>query len=107
MVERTLLAIIVVVFFAAGWWWSNRQQNTEKFFQAQLRERDTAITQLCTLALPQVRGKTPAQVQNLFKDLYPNNELRQDNGMILSGQVGVIFVEDAATGLYLPWVSAQ
>ena len=86
MVEKTLIAIIALVFLISSWWWSNRQNATESFYENQLRERDTVITQLRTLALPQVKGKTPKQVQALFQDLYPQYDVRQDNGVLFSGR---------------------
>ncbi len=104
MVERTLIVIIAVVFFAASWWWSHRQNATEDFYEAQLRERDAVIAQLCTLALPQVQAKTPAQVKELFKGLYPVYEVRHEDGVVSAGSLRVRFSEaDIATGLHLPW----
>jgi len=98
-----LIVIIAVVFFAASWWWSHRQNATEDFYELQLRERDAAIAQLCTLAFPQVQGKTPAQVRDLFKNLYPAYDLRSEDGNVMAGVLGVRFSEDdTASGLYLP-----
>lgn len=104
MVEKTLIAIIALVFLISSWWWSDRQNATENFYEDQLRERDTVITQLRTLALPQVKGKTPEQVQALFKTLYPAHEVRLEDNSVYAGVLGVQFSEDeAAEGLFLPW----
>ena len=74
------------------------------FTKTQLRERDTVITQLRTLALPQVKGKTPEQVQVLFKTLYPEHEVRLEDNSVYAGVLSVRFSEDgAAEGLFLPW----
>lgn len=104
MVERTLIVIIAVVFFAASWWWSHRQNTTEDFYEAQLHERDAVIAQLCALALPQVQGKTPEQVQALFKNLYPAHEVRLEENAVYAGILGARFSEEkTAAGLFLPW----
>jgi hypothetical protein len=104
MVERTLIFIIAVVFFGASWWWSNRQHATEDFYEAQLRVRDAAIGQLCALALPQVQGKTPEQVQALFTNLYPAQQVRLEDNAVYAGDLGVRFSEEKkAAGLFLPW----
>lgn len=104
MVEKTLIAIIALVFLISSWWWSDRQNATENFYEAQLRERDTVITQLRTLALPQVKAKTPEQVQVFFKTLYPEHEVRLEENSVYAGVLNVRFSEDgAAEGLFLPW----
>jgi hypothetical protein len=104
MVEKTLIAIIALVFLISSWWWSNRQNTMEIFYENQLRERDTVITQLRTLALPQVKGKTPEQVQALFQEFYHEYDVRQENGLLFAGVLGVRFSDDdVATGFYLPW----
>ena len=104
MVEKTLIGIIALVFLISSWWWSERQNATENFYENQLRERDTVITQLRTLALPQVKGKTPEHVQVLFKALYPAYEVRLEDNSVYAGVLGVQFSEDeAAEGLSLPW----
>lgn len=104
MVEKTLIAIIAAVFLISSWWWSHRQNATENFYEGQLRERDTVITQLRTLALPQVKGKTPEQVKALFQELYSQYDVRHDDGVLFSGLLGVRFSDGAAaTGFYLPW----
>ncbi len=103
MVEKTLLLIITFVFLLTCWWWSNRQEATENFYEEQLRERDAVIIQLCILAVPQVQGKTPKKVQTLFQNLYPQHDVRQEEGIIFSGALGVRFSKDAvATGFFLP-----
>ncbi len=99
-----MIFIIAVVFFGASWWWSNRQHATEDFYAAQLRSRDAVIGQLCALALPQVQGKTPEQVQALFAKLYPAYEARLEENAVYAGDLGVRFSEEAtAAGLFLPW----
>jgi hypothetical protein len=104
MVEKTLLLIITFIFLVTCWWWSNRQEATENFYEEQLRERDAVVAQLCTVALPQVQGKSPEQVQELFQGLYPQHDVHHDNGVIFSGELGVRFSEKAiATGFFLPW----
>jgi hypothetical protein len=104
MVEKTLIAIIALVFLISSWWWSQRQNATEKVYEAQLRERDTVITQLRTLAQPQVKGKTPEQVQALFKTLYPEYEVRLEDNAVYAGVFIVRFSEDgAAEGLSMLW----
>lgn len=104
MIEKTLIAIIAVVFLLSSWWWSNRQSATENFYEAQLSERDAVITQLRTLALPQVQNQTPKTVQDLFHDLFPRQEVRHEKDVVFSGVVGVRFSEDAkAIGFLLPW----
>jgi len=104
MVEKTLLLIITFIFLVTCWWWSNRQETTENFYEEQLRKRDAVVTQLCTLALPQVQGKSSEQVQELFQGLYPQREVHYDNGVVFSGKLGVRFSEEAiATGFFLPW----
>jgi hypothetical protein len=104
MVEKTLIAIIAVVFLISSWWWSGRQNATEKFYEDQLRERDTVITQLRTLAQPQVKGKTPEEIQVLFKTLYPEYEVRLEGNTVYAGVLSVRFSgEGAAEGLFLPW----
>jgi hypothetical protein len=104
MVEKTLIGIIALVFLISSWWWSDRQNATENFYENQLRERDTVITQLRTLALPQLKAKTPEQVQVLFKTLYPEYEVRLEDNAVYAGVLSVRFSEDgAAEGLSLPW----
>ncbi len=104
MVEKTLIGIIALVFLISSWWWSDRQNATENFYGNQLRERDTVITQLRTLALPQLKAKTPEQVQVLFKTLYPEYEVRLEDNAVYAGVLSVRFSEDgAAEGLSLPW----
>lgn len=108
MVEKTLIAIIAVVFLISSWWWSDRQNATEDFYENQLRERDTVITQLRTLALPQVKGKTPEQVQVLFKNLYPEHEVRLEDNSVYAGVLVVRFSEDgAAECLSMPWETVK
>ncbi len=104
MVERTLIAIIAAVFVLSSWWWSHRQNATESFYELQLRERDAAIAQLRTMALPQIRGKPRAQVQTLVRDLYPQLDIISDDGMVAAGLLSVRFSEDdTATDFWLPW----
>jgi hypothetical protein len=108
MVERALIFIIAVVFFGASWWWSSRQQATEAFSAAQLRQRDAVIEQLCALALPQVQGKSPEQVQALFTNLYPAYEVRLEDNAVYAGDLGVRFSEDStAAGLFPPWGTSR
>jgi len=104
MVEKTLIVIITVLFLMSSWWWTNRQDATEEFYEQQLRERDAVISQLSTLALSQLKGKTPQKVQALFQNLYPEHNARFDNGMLFSGSLGVRFAKGgAAKGFVLPW----
>ena len=104
MVEKALLSIITVIFLVTCWWWSNRQEATVNFYEEQLRERDAVVAQLCTVALPQVLGKAPAPVPELFQGLYPQHDVHYDNGVVSSGELGVRFSEEAiATGFFLPW----
>lgn len=103
MVERTLIVIIALLFFASSWWWSHRQNNTVDFYEVQLRDRDNVISQLCLLALPQVRDKSPEQVRALFAELYPGQDVREEDGDVLAGLLGVRFAEGGAAELYLPW----
>lgn len=107
MIEKTLIVIIAVVFLASSWWWSNLQDATENFYEEQLRVCEAVITQLGTLALPQVQGKTPEKVQALFRNLYPQQDVRYDDGIVFSGALGVRFSEDAAAGFVLPWDETQ
>jgi hypothetical protein len=108
MVEKTLIAIIALVFLISSWWWSDRQNTTENFYKNQLRERDTVITQLLTLALPQVKGKTPEQVQILFKTLYPTQEVRLEDNSVYAGVLVVRFSEnEAAEGLSMLWETVK
>ncbi len=103
MVEKTLIVIITVLFLMSSWWWTNRQDATVEFYEHQLRERDAVISQLSTLGLPQVKGKTSEKVQALFQNLYPQHDARLDNGMLFSGSLGVRFAKGgAATGFFLP-----
>jgi len=103
MVERTLIVIIAVVFFMASWWWSNRQNATEDFYEAQLRERDAVLAQLRILALPQIQGKTPEQVQVFFKTVFPAHEVRLEDNAVYAGDLGVRFSEDGSVeGLSVP-----
>ena len=103
MVEKTLIVIITLLFLMSSWWWTNRQDAMVEFYEHQLRERDAVISQLSTLALPQVKGKTPEKVQALFQNLYPQHDARLDNGMLFSGSLGVRFAEGgAATGFFVP-----
>jgi hypothetical protein len=108
MIEKALIAIIAAVFLFSSWWWANRQSAAERFYEQQLRERDAVIAQLSTLALPQVKGKTGKKVQELFRNIYPQQEVRQEDGIIFSGALGVSFSEDAvATGFVLPWGTSE
>lgn len=108
MVEKALIAIITAVFLMSSWWWSNRQNDTVNFYEEQLRERDTVITQLCSMALPQVQGKTSVQVQELLRDLYPQYDMRDENGVFFAGSLGVCFSDEkAATGFFFPWDAAD
>ena len=103
MVEKTLIVIIAIVFVLSSWWWSHRQDATENFYEEQLHQRDAVTAQLRTLALPQVEGKTPAQVQELLQELYPQHKIHRDKDILFSGHLGVLFLEgDVATGFLLP-----
>jgi len=103
MVEKTLIVIITLLFLMSSWWWTNRQEATVESYEHQLRERDAVISQLSTLALLQVEGKTPETVQVLFQNLYPQHDTRLDNGMLFSGSLGLRFTKDGgATGFLLP-----
>ena len=103
MVEKTLIVIITLVFVLSSWWWSNRQNATENFYEEQLRERDVVITQLSALALPQVQGKTSAQVQDLLQGLSPKQDMQRDKDILFSGPLGIRFSkDDVATGFFLP-----
>jgi len=104
MVEKTLIVIITLIFSISSWWWSNRQNDAETFYEVQLYERDAVITQLSRLALQQVQGKTPEEVQTLFQSLYPQNDALLENGILFSGPLGVRFAKGGVvSGFYLPW----
>lgn len=103
MVERTLLVIIALVFVLSSWWWSHRQQATVSFYEEKLSQRDAVTEQLHMLALPQVKGKTPAQVRDLLQELYPQHAIQGDKGALVSGNLGVLFSEEGvATRFFLP-----
>ena len=103
-----MLGIITLVFLLSSWYWSNRQQVSETFYAEQLQKRDAAIEQLHMLALPQVQGKTSAQVEKLFQNLYPQHEVRDDNGVLFAGELGVCFSDEkVATGFFAPGDAAE
>jgi hypothetical protein len=104
MVEKTLIVIIAAVFVLSSWWWSHRQSATEGFYEVQLRERDAAIAQLRTMALPLIQGKSREQVQRLVRDLYPQLDITSDDSMVAAGFLRIRFSEDdTATDFWLPW----
>jgi hypothetical protein len=104
MIERTLISIIAVVFLLSSWWWANRQDATERFYEEQLRGRDAVITQLHILALPQVKGKTVKNIQGLLQTLYPQQDVRHEEGIIFAGVLGIRFSEESlAEGFVFPW----
>jgi hypothetical protein len=103
MVEKTLIVIIALIFVLSSWWWSHRQEVTVNFYEVQLNQRDGVTEQLRMLALPQVKGKTSAQVRDLLQELYPQYVIQSDKGALVSGNLVILFSEDdVATRFFLP-----